>query len=114
MDLSGVSARFRVGTFFIMYTKNFGTRLKNGSFSLTVICKGNKVILQKGRRMMKHQVIINVEKADGEKVSVVKGAIRYLPRKIVEWLFGEYTQVYLLKPGETVSSVDVVEVMNEE
>ena len=45
--------------------------------------------------MMKHQVIINVEKADGEKVPVVKGAIRYLPRKIVEWLFGEYTQVYL-------------------
>lgn len=64
-----------------MYTKNFGTRLKNGSFSLTVICKGNKVILQKGRRMMKHQVIINVEKADGEKVPVVQGAIRYLPRK---------------------------------
>lgn len=81
---------------------------------MTVICKGNKVTLQKGRRMMKHQVIINVEKADGEKVPVVKGAIRYLPRKIVEWLFGEYTQVYLLKPGETVSSVDVVEVMNEE
>lgn len=64
--------------------------------------------------MMKHRVIINVEKADGEKVPVVKGAIRYLPRKIVEWLFGEYTQVYLLKSGETVSSVDVVEVMNEE
>lgn len=64
--------------------------------------------------MMKHQVIINVEKADGEKVPVVKGAIRYLPRKIVEWLFGEYTQVYLLKLGETVSSVDVVEVMDEE
>ena len=113
MDLSGVSAWFRVGTFFIMYTKNFGTRLKNGSFSSTVICKGNKVTLQKGRRMMKHQVIINVEKADGEKVPVVKGAIRYLPRKIVEWLFGEYTQVYLLKPGETVSSVDVVEVMED-
>ena len=89
-------------------------RLKNGSFSSTVICNGNKIILQKGRRLMKHQVIINVEKADGEKVPVVKGAVRYLPRKIVEWLFEEYTQVYLLKPGETVSSVDVVEVMNEE
>jgi len=62
---------------------------------------------------MKHQVIINVEKADGEKVPVVKGAIRYLPRKIVEWLFGEYTQVYLLKPGETVSFVDIVEVMED-
>lgn len=63
--------------------------------------------------MMKHQVIINVVKDNGEKVPVVKGVIRYLPRKIVEWLFGEYTQVYLLKPGETVSSVDVVEVMED-
>ena len=62
---------------------------------------------------MKHQVIINVVKDNGEKVSVVKGAIKYFPRKIVEWLFGEYTQVYLLKPGETVSSVDIVEVMDD-
>ena len=30
---------------------------------------------------MKHQVIINIEKADGEKVPVVKGVVRYLPRK---------------------------------
>ena len=93
--------------------KFFRDRLKKGSFSLPVICKGNKVDLQKGRRMMKHQVIINVEKADGEKVPVVKGAVRYLPRKIIEWLFGEYTQVYLLKPGETVSSVDIVEVIED-
>ena len=62
---------------------------------------------------MKHQVIINVVKDNGEKVPVVKGAIKYLPRKIVEWLFGEYTQVYLLKPGETVSSVDIVEVLDD-
>jgi hypothetical protein len=36
-----------------------------------------------------------------------------LPARIVKWLFGEYTQVYLLKPGETVSSVDIVEVMED-
>ena len=63
---------------------------------------------------MKHQVIINVVKENGEKTPVVvKGAIRTLPARIVKWLFGEYTQVYLLKPGETVSSVDVVEVMED-
>ena len=43
----------------------------------------------------------------------MKGAVRTLPARIVKWLFGEYTQVYLLKPGETVSSVDVVEVMED-
>lgn len=63
--------------------------------------------------MMKHQVIINVVKENGEKSPVVKGSIRTLPARIVKWLFGEYTQVYLLKPGETVSSVDVVEVIRK-
>ena len=63
---------------------------------------------------MKHQVVINVVNNDGEKFPVVKGAIRNLPTKIVKWLFGEYTQVYLLKPGETVGSVDVVEIMEGE
>ena len=65
------------------------------------------------KKMMKHQVIINVVKENGEKSPVVKGAVRTLPARIVKWLFGEYTQVYLLKPGETVSSVDVVEVMED-
>lgn len=63
--------------------------------------------------MMKHQVIINVVKENGEKSPVVKGAFRTLPMRIVKWLFGEYTQVYLLKPGETVSSVDIVEVIED-
>ena len=62
---------------------------------------------------MKHQVVINVVKENGEKLPVVKGAFRTLSMRIVKWLFGEYTQVYLLKPGETVSSVDIVEVIED-
>ena len=45
---------------------------------------------------------------------MLKGAIRKLPSKIIKWLFGDYTQVYLLKPGETVESVDVKEVLKGE
>ena len=59
---------------------------------------------------MKHKVIINVTDERGNKTEVLRGAQMWLPRKIVEWLFGEYTQVYLLKPNQTIESVDIREV----
>ena len=60
---------------------------------------------------MKHKVIINVTNDKGDKTEVLRGAQMWLPRKIVEWLFGEYTQVYLLKPNQTIESVDIREVI---
>lgn len=59
---------------------------------------------------MKHKVIINITDERGNKTEVLRGAQMWLPRKIVEWLFGEYTQVYLLKPNQTIESVDIREV----
>jgi hypothetical protein len=59
---------------------------------------------------MKHKVIINVTDERGNKTEVLRGAQMWLPRKIVEWLFGEYTQVYLLKPNQTIESVDIREI----
>ena len=59
---------------------------------------------------MKHKVIINVTNDKDDKTKVLCEAQMWLPRKIVEWLFGEYTQVYLLKPNQTIESVDIREV----
>lgn len=59
---------------------------------------------------MKHKVVINVSEPTGEKTRVLKGAQLLLPKKIVQWLFGEYTQVFIMKPGQTIQSVDVKEV----
>ena len=33
-----------------------------------------------------------------------------LPSRIARFLFGDFTQVYLLAPGQTVESVDVREI----
>lgn len=63
---------------------------------------------------MKHKVVINVTNDEGVRTSVIKGAVRRLPSRIVRWLFGDYTQVYLLKPGESVESVDVREKLKGE
>lgn len=59
---------------------------------------------------IKHKVTINVSDASGKKSTVLRGAHRKLPARIVRFLFGDFTQVYLLQPGKTVESVDVREI----
>lgn len=59
---------------------------------------------------MKHQVVINVTDPSGQKRQLLKAAQLTLPKRIIRFLFGEYTQVYLLKTGQTIQSVDVKEV----
>ena len=58
---------------------------------------------------MKHKVTINVTDENGRSL-VLRGAKRWLPTRLVRWLFGGYTQIYLLSPGKTVQSVDIKEV----
>ena len=41
---------------------------------------------------------------------MLKGADMKLPARLVRFLFGDFTQVYLLAPGQTVESVDIKEV----
>lgn len=59
---------------------------------------------------LKHRVVINVSDSGGRKRNVLKGADMRLPARLVRFLFGDFTQVYLLSPGQTVESVDIREV----
>lgn len=63
---------------------------------------------------MKHKITINVADRHGNKARVLKGAEMSLPAKLVRFLFGDFTQVYLLAPGQTVESVDVREIAEGE
>ncbi len=62
---------------------------------------------------MKHKIKINVAN-EGDKKEVLKGADRLMPWRLLKWIFGDYSQVYLLKPGESVESVEVHEVKEDE
>ena len=79
---------------------------------MPVMCKGES--LTERSKPMKHKVVINVTNDKGDKTEVLRGAQMWLPRRLIKWLFGEYTQVYLLDPGKTVESVDVKEIMKGE
>lgn len=59
---------------------------------------------------MKHKITINVTDPNGRKANVLRGADMRLPARLVRFLFGDFQQVYLLSPGQTVESVDISEV----
>lgn len=59
---------------------------------------------------IKHKIVINVSDPAGRKANVLKGGEARLPARLLKFLFGDFTQVYLLSPGQTVESVDIREV----
>ncbi len=59
---------------------------------------------------IKHKIVINVSDPTGRKARVLKGGEVKLPARLLKFLFGDFTQVYLLSPGQTVESVDIREV----
>lgn len=56
---------------------------------------------------LKHKVRINVS---GRDKPLLEAAERKLPHRLLRWLFGDFSTVYLLSPGEDIESVEVHEV----
>lgn len=68
--------------------------------------------MQKGRQLemaLKHRIRINVTD-EKSRTKVLEGADRRLPARLLRLLFGEFSTVYLLSPGQSVESVEVHEV----
>ena len=79
---------------------------------MTGICKEEELPAEREvkRMALRHRITINVTDPRGKTGTVLKGADVRLPARLVRFLFGDFTQVYLLKPGQSVESVDVKEV----
>mgnify|MGYP000630221429 FL=1 len=58
---------------------------------------------------LKHRIRINVMD-EKSRTKVLEGADRRLPARLLRLLFGEFSTVYLLSPGQSVESVEVHEV----
>jgi len=59
---------------------------------------------------LKHRVCVRVTDVDGNKETVLQGEVRNLPRKFVEWLFGENMEILVLTPGQSIESVEIHEI----
>lgn len=79
---------------------------------MTGICKEEELPAESEVKKMalRHGITINVTDPRGKTGTVLKGADARLPARLVSFLFGDFTQVYLLKPGQSVESVDIKEV----
>lgn len=58
---------------------------------------------------LKHMIRINVTD-EKSKTQVLEGADRRLPMRLLRLLFGDFTTVYLLSPGQSIESVEIHEV----
>ncbi len=80
---------------------------------MTGICRDKDSPVEREENDMRHKVTINVTDENGRRETVLKGADRWLPRRLLRLLLGDFTQVYLLKPGQSIESVDVNEIRKE-
>lgn len=62
---------------------------------------------------LKHKVCINVTAPNGRKRMVLQSGVRNLPVRLIRFLFGDCTQVVVLKPGQSVDAVEVKEIPEE-
>ena len=58
---------------------------------------------------LKHRIRINVTD-EKYRTRVLEGADCRLPMRLLHLLFGDFTTVYLLSPGQSVESVEIHEV----
>ena len=54
---------------------------------------------------IKHKIVINVSDPNGRKANVLRGADVKLPARLLKFLFGDFTQVYLLSPGNAKTEI---------
>jgi len=63
---------------------------------------------------LKHNVRINVTDSDGNKQAELRGGVRNIPCRIVQWLFGENLEILVLTPGQRGKLAEIYEVRKGE
>ena len=61
---------------------------------------------------IQHTVRIHVAHPD-RTLPVINSGIKHIPRRLIHFLFGDCAEILVLKPGETVKTVEIKEVKGE-
>ena len=62
---------------------------------------------------LKHTVRINIADKNGNKQEVLQSEHRSSPKKLLTFLFGDFCEVLVLTPGETVQGIEIKEMRGE-
>lgn len=58
---------------------------------------------------LKHKVRINIADRSGNKQEVLESGRISLPRKLLTRIFGDFCEILVLTPGETVEGIEIKE-----
>ena len=61
---------------------------------------------------IQHTVRIHVARPEGN-LPVLRSGIRHIPRRLIHFLFGDCAEVLILKPGQTVRTVEIREMKGD-
>lgn len=61
----------------------------------------------------RHKVRINLEDCEGRKQMILQSESISLPKKLLTLLFGEFTDVLVLTPGDTVRGIEIREMRGD-
>lgn len=61
----------------------------------------------------RHKVRINLEDCEGHKQMILQSESISLPKKLLTLLFGEFTDVLVLTPGDTVRGIEIREMRGD-
>lgn len=61
---------------------------------------------------LKHKVRINIDR-NGHKQKVLQSEPRSFPRKLLTFLFGEFSEVLVLTLGDTVEGIEIKEMRGD-
>ena len=61
---------------------------------------------------LKHKVRINIER-NGHKQNILQSEHRRLPKKLLTFLFGEFSEVLVLTPGDNVEGIEIKEMRGD-
>ena len=58
---------------------------------------------------IQHKVRINIADRNGNKKEVLQSEHISLPKRLLTFLFGEFCEILVLKPGQTVQGIEIKE-----
>lgn len=62
--------------------------------------------------MLKHRVSINIANREGHREQVLRSGTLRFPKRLLRFLFGDFCDVLVLTPGQTVDTVEIHEIKN--
>lgn len=62
---------------------------------------------------LKHRVRINIADKNGNKQEILQSEHRSIPKKLLTFLFGDFCEVLVLTPGETMQGIEIKEMRGE-